>query len=153
MNMWQITYLGPAVTVQCPKKMFSLSNCRCQPRSKFGNIGRSCPVCHGRSSQSLLKWSLGAKLDIANLKGCSLLIITVPWPLHERLWYSIPLQKSTLALLLIKKCRKFIFLQFADYGSWSTSGFWKAAKWLTDFSNWTATAGPKCAIFPILKQK
>ena len=34
LNMWNISYLGPAVTVQCPQTISNLSNFRCPP--KFG---------------------------------------------------------------------------------------------------------------------
>ena len=38
LNVWSITYLGPAVTVQCPKTISNLPNFRCPPRSRVGKM-------------------------------------------------------------------------------------------------------------------
>ena len=62
---------------------------------------RLCPLCRGGSSERLLKWAIGAELETANLKGCPMFMVTVPWPLLERRWYFTSLQTNILALLLI----------------------------------------------------
>ena len=38
LTMWNITYLGSAVTVHCPETMSNLSNFRCRPRSRVGKM-------------------------------------------------------------------------------------------------------------------
>ena len=38
LNMWDITYWGPVVTVKCPKTMNILSSFRCRPTSKVGKM-------------------------------------------------------------------------------------------------------------------
>ena len=78
---------------------------------------RLCPLCHGGSSERLLKWVIGAQLETANLKYCPMFMITVPWPLHELLWYFTSLQTNILTLLQIKKLSKFYISYFVPFGS------------------------------------
>ena len=78
---------------------FIMSNLGCNwaiVNQNFVGIGpklaisdRLYPLRHGgyRSTGRLLKWTIMTELETANLNGCPVFMITVSWPLHERMWY------------------------------------------------------------------
>ena len=64
-------------------------------------------------------------------KRLSTVMITVPWLLHEIVWYFIYLQTNKLVLFATDSitCRNCTFSYFDDSGSRSTSEKWMVARW------------------------
>ena len=77
-------------------------------------------------------------------------MITVPWLLHERVWYFISLQTNIKALLLIEKIVEMLHFHILlplDLGRHQ-----QFAWLLIVCGHWTVTAGPKHMIFHIFKK-
>ena len=108
-------------------------------------------LCYGGSSERLLKWAIGVELETANSKCCLVFMTTVPWPLYKRVWHFIPLQTSTLALLLIKKIIEiwhFHILPTLDLGRHQ-----KFERLLIVLGHRTMTGVPRCMTFHMFKEK
>ena len=65
--MWNIIYLGPVVTVQCPKTISNLSNSRCRPRSRVGKMWK-CKI-----------WTRLLSISKANILVCRDLRYQTHW--------------------------------------------------------------------------
>ena len=74
-------------------------NRQCRNGQNGDDFANFCPLCHGGSSERLLKCAIGAELETANLKCCPIFMITLPWPLRELLWYVTSLQTNILTFI------------------------------------------------------
>ena len=120
-------------------------------RANSATSVRLRPLCHGGSSECMLKWANGDELETANLKKMyNVYDHCAGMAARKHLIFNIPTDKYTGLNTDEKNCWNFIFSPLSASGFRSTLGIWKVTK---EFGYWAVAAGHKYVTFYMFKEK